>query len=221
MLMKGLPIAFPFSSPLVTSLLFAAIATGGPLATAQAPPASESAAAAAARLDTEERLRRLATEVEDLKEANALLQRRLADFNAELQRMSEEHGRAQSSFATRQDLNQLVEKLREIDRKRESDSQRVLESLDRLAKRPPALPAAAPAPRAEPERTEKPPESSPERRGYEYTIKADDTLSAILQAYREKGVKTSLKQVLDANPTLNPNKLRVGQKVFIPDPSQS
>ena len=38
-------------------------------------------------------------------------------------------------------------------------------------------------------------------------------------AYRANGVKVTVAEVLKANPGLNPNKLRVRQKIYIPDPS--
>ena len=42
----------------------------------------------------------------------------------------------------------------------------------------------------------------------------------IIQAYRQKGVKVTRKVVEEANPTMNPNRLLRGQKVFIPDPAK-
>ena len=43
-------------------------------------------------------------------------------------------------------------------------------------------------------------------------------LSIIALAYREKGIKITSEQILQANPGLKPNRLSVGQKVFIPAP---
>jgi len=54
-------------------------------------------------------------------------------------------------------------------------------------------------------------------KGYEHTVESGQSLSLIIQAYREKGVKVTQKQVLDANPGLNLNRLQPGQKIFIPD----
>ncbi len=49
--------------------------------------------------------------------------------------------------------------------------------------------------------------------------KKDDTLSLIAQAYREQqGIKVTTKQIADANPNVNPAKLHVGMKIFIPAP---
>ncbi len=63
------------------------------------------------------------------------------------------------------------------------------------------------------------PEPAAPQKGYEYEVKSGDTIHAIVAAYQANGVKVSVNQVLKANPGLNPNKLRRGQKVFIPDPN--
>jgi LysM repeat protein len=57
------------------------------------------------------------------------------------------------------------------------------------------------------------------QKGYDYTIAAGDTVSAIAKAYRAQGVKVTSAQILAANPGLNANSLIVGKKIFIPDPN--
>ena len=52
-----------------------------------------------------------------------------------------------------------------------------------------------------------------------YVIKSGDTYSVIAQAYREQGVKITADQIAKANPNVSPNKLHVGQKIFIPAPA--
>ena len=39
-----------------------------------------------------------------------------------------------------------------------------------------------------------------------------------MQAYREKNIKVTVKQIENANPGLKPERLKVGQKIFIPAP---
>lgn len=70
----------------------------------------------------------------------------------------------------------------------------------------------------EPQPSEPPPPVVPQN-CYEYVIKQDDTISAIVVAYQQSGVKVTVSQVLKANPGVNPNRLRPGQKLFIPDPA--
>ena len=55
-------------------------------------------------------------------------------------------------------------------------------------------------------------------KGYEYVVQSGDTLSAIVTAYREQGVKVTVDQVLKANPGLKASSLQVGKKIFIPAP---
>lgn len=56
-------------------------------------------------------------------------------------------------------------------------------------------------------------EAARQKSGYNHTVEAGQTLSAIAQAY---GV--SMNAILKANKLSDPSKLQVGQKLFIPDP---
>jgi len=40
-----------------------------------------------------------------------------------------------------------------------------------------------------------------------------------VKAYAEKNIKVTTEQILKANPGLDPNRLRVGKKIFIPAPA--
>jgi LysM repeat protein len=51
-------------------------------------------------------------------------------------------------------------------------------------------------------------------------IQKGDTLSIIAQAYKEKNIRASIDDILKANPALKAEKLKVGQKIFIPAPPQ-
>jgi LysM repeat protein len=50
-------------------------------------------------------------------------------------------------------------------------------------------------------------------------VQKGDTLPAIAKAYREQGVKVTTAQIIKANPNVDPNKLFIGKKIFIPDPN--
>jgi hypothetical protein len=41
-----------------------------------------------------------------------------------------------------------------------------------------------------------------------------------VKACRDQGLKVNLKQVMEANPTVNPSKLKPGDKVWIPEAAQ-
>jgi LysM repeat protein len=52
----------------------------------------------------------------------------------------------------------------------------------------------------------------------EYQVQSGDSLSAIAKAYRDKGVKVTVPQILAANPGLKPETMKAGQKIIIPAP---
>ena len=52
---------------------------------------------------------------------------------------------------------------------------------------------------------------------FPYVIQKGDSLSVIVQAYREKNIKVTVDRILKANPGLDEKKLKVGQKIYIPN----
>jgi uncharacterized coiled-coil protein SlyX len=194
-------------------ILGLALAISGSVAQDQAA----AAAAIAARQDADDRYQRLSASVQELQAANAGLQKKLSALIEELQKVREEAARNGVNYATREDVNRLAEKLREVDQKREADNRRILDALEKLAKTPiPAVPGANGE--NEPSGKQKSEQRQTEK-GYWHEIKREDKLSMIVQEYRKKGVKVTLQQVKDANPDVNPNRLLVGHKIWIPDPS--
>jgi len=155
---------------------------------------------------TQEQLDRLRAEVTALQTANVDLQKRLTDVLKELQELKTQTSKPTGSYAGADDVKQLAEAIKEVDRKREADRELILGELKKLSK-------VAAAPTA----VER---SAPAERGYEYVVQQDDTISAIVKAYNEKGVKVSTDDVLKANPNLKPTSMRVGQKIFIPNPGR-
>ncbi len=171
---------------------------------------------AAFRQEMEERYEQLRIRAEETQAAQVLLQKRLASLADELQALRQQLDRGNPDAASREELRRLAESIREIDRKREEDKRLILEELRKLASAPP--PAATTPKRPEPQPSAETPPAGP-RKGYEYEIKPGDTIAAIVAAYQQSGVKVTVQQVLKANPNLNPNRLTVGKKVFIPDPN--
>jgi LysM repeat protein len=203
---------------IVLSLLVGFVGFGTPMRANFAQDQAEAAAAIAARQDTEERYQRLSAEIHELQAANAMLQKKLNALSEEIQRIHDESSRSSLNFATKDDLNHFTEKLREVDQKREADNKRILETLEKIAKTPPSSVA-----KTDQEPTS-PPKSRPEKRlqtekGFWYEVRSKDKLSLIVQAYRQKGVKVTMQQIKEANPDLDANRLLVGQRIFIPDPS--
>lgn len=177
------------------------------------------ASKAADQQAAEERYQRLAGKVQDLTEAQEALQRRIAALAEEIRALREQQAQPNADAVGREELKRLAEKVQEIDQKREADRELILKEIARLAKTTP--PAAGSSSKLKADTT---PAAGADKNyeGYEYVIKSGDTLRAIVAAYNEQGIKVTVDQVLKhpLNNKLNPNKLRVGQKVFVPSPAK-
>lgn len=197
--------------PIAAALIFA----GLPASALEQEEAARAGAIAEREL-AEQRYKRLSSTVEDLLEAQASLQKRLNLLVEENRQLREDLLRISQSQVSREEIKRLAEALQEANRKweekREKDKKLILEEIKNLHLNPPAVvptqpPGLTPAGRS----------STPFTAGYEHLVQEKENLSKILQAYRDQGVKVTLKQFQDANPGINPNKIVPGQKIFIPD----
>jgi LysM repeat protein/outer membrane murein-binding lipoprotein Lpp len=169
---------------------------------------------------TQERLDKLSGRVEDLIAAQESLSKQMNELRRELQSVRELASKPQGDWATREAVQHIAESVREVDRKRVADSELVQKQLEKIRqaldkplppiKRPSV---AAPKDTSPPERT-----ATPEKpqQGVEHVVKQGETLSGIVAACREQHIKVTKKQILDANPGLNPDLLIQGKKIFIP-----
>lgn len=178
----------------------------------------DTTAAGASAQEYEERYKQINGRVQDLLEAQGSLQKRIGKLAEEIQALREEHSRAANQSVRPEDLrkvaDRLTEKIREIDQKREDDKKLILEEIRKLAQAPLPVPETQPK---RPKEVDPPTAPATPQKGYEYVVKSGDTVAAIVAAYQQSGVKVSVSQVMKANPGLNANRLKVGQKVFIPD----
>ena len=162
---------------------------------------------------TEERLNKLNGLVQDLVEDKANIKKQIDVLAKEITSLREQGSRAPSA-ASAEDLRKLAEKVQEIDRKRDADNKLIVKELEKLEKaikegrqRPSPVPANSGTSSA-----------APADKVYEYVVQNGDTLSAIVTAYREQGVKITVEDILKANPGLKATSLSVGKKIFIPAP---
>jgi LysM repeat protein len=170
---------------------------------------------------TEERLNKLSGQIEDLIAGQKAQQKHLADLAKELENVREQAAKPTGNYANQEDLKHLAEALKEVDRKRLDDYDKIQVALSKLGKtlQPPApsRKAASAQPVDPPAADKQQPDKVPSvEKGIEYVIQPGDTLSAVVQACKEKKVKVTVDQILKANPGLKPEKLRAGQKIFIP-----
>lgn len=181
--------------------------------------AQESPTAIAERQEAEERHKRLNARVEDIEQAQQSIRDSLTRLNEEFGKLREEIARANNSSkdtATQESIKRLADAIQEVDKKRMADNERVLATLSDLKRGF----SERPSPPVKPILANPPPPRTGTEKGYDYAIRQGDTLSGIVTALVKQGIKVSQKQVSEANPSVNWNKLKVGQKIFIPAPGQ-
>jgi LysM repeat protein len=165
---------------------------------------------------TEERLNRLSGQIEDLIAAQKAQQRQIAELLKEVQTVREQASKPSAVYASPDDLKHLADTVKEIDQKRIDDYKKITADLLAIRK---AVETPAPSRKSPPAISDHSSDKEkPSEKGYEYVVQTGDTLSVIVQAYREKNIKITVDQILKANPGLSANKMRVGQKLFIPAP---
>src|SRR4051812_36379773 len=168
---------------------------------------------------TEERLNQLSGKIEDLIAGQEAQRKRITDLVREVEGLREQQSKPSATYATPEDLKRLAESIKEVDRKRVDDNERIHAELVKLGK---VLSTPIVQKRSTP--TASPKESGPtekvasSEKVFEYTVASGDTLAAIVQAYKEKNIKVTASQIQKANPGLVPEKMRVGQKIVIPAP---
>ena len=178
---------------------------------------------------TEERINKLTGQVEDLVATLESQKKTIRELMREIETLREQIGKPNTSYATQDDLRRVSKNLEEVDRKRVEDAKKVETTLANLGKQ---LTQNAPK---DPDKhnsgrkkgsggdnsgADKPEKPAPPEKGYDYTIKSGDTLSAIIAAYKEQGIRISDKDILKANPGLVPERMKPGQKIFIPAPQK-
>ncbi len=166
---------------------------------------------------TEERLNKLSGQIEDLIAGQNAQRKHLEALAKEIESVREQAGKPQGNYASAEDVKRLAEALKDVDRKRLEDYEKIRKEILNLgnAFKPPT-PTKKKSTASE-DKAGSETATVPDK-GFEYVIQKGDTLSIIVQAYREKNIKVTTDQILKANPGLKPERMRVGQKIFIPAP---
>ncbi len=163
---------------------------------------------------TQERFNVLSGELDSLLLAQKAQQKQLADLTGALEGLRKQLKKSDAGYANQEDLRRLIDATRQLDQARSKDDEEFRTELANLGKmltsRPPDT--ASPTPDQSPASDAS---AAPTKR-QEYIIKLGDTLSGISRAYRESNTIVSVDQLLKANPGLKPERLRPGQKIFIP-----
>jgi LysM repeat protein len=178
--------------------------------------APSAAAAEASREEAAENYNTLKGHVDDLLAAQADQIKQIQELKKEIEDLREQMAKPTGNYASPDDLQKVTQAVQDLDKKREADKALILEQMDKLAK---LVSEPVSHGTSRPIVADPTPAANPDQNGLYYTVKKDDTLSLIAQAYREQqGLKISVKQIEEANPNVNPARLHVGMKIFIPAP---
>jgi len=168
---------------------------------------------------TEERLNKLAGRIDDLVAGQEAIGKRIEALGREVENLRSSMDKPAGNYAGQEDLKRLAEAVKEIDRKRLEDYDKIRAELLKFQKNlTTSTPSVRKAPSPGPTDNTAGDKPAVPDKVFEYIVKKGDTLSIIVQAYRDNNIKVSTEQILKANPGLKPEKLRVGQKIFIPVP---
>ncbi len=184
--------------------------------------AQDSPTAIAEKQEAEDRYKTLNARLENLEEAMQSHQKRMNALAEELRAMREDLARLGQNttlnVAAQKRLENLAEKIEEVDRKRMADNEKVIATITAEIKR--ALSERPSSPTRVNPATSSTTSRSGNEPGYEYTVQANDNPYVIASKLAKRDIKVTSKQIIDANPGVNWNKLKIGQKIFIPEPKK-
>ncbi len=248
-------LAAKFSRPLAfaaTALLLTAV----PAVAAPADPRAQAVREHAEREAIKSDLKRVQSDIAELIDSQNRLLRELGDVKDTVKiqadeirelrsELARERARAATSYATVDSINDLSEKIRELDGKRNKDADLIVKelgriskeyqtSLDQFDKRSELLNnrlgaverGLATRPSAPPPSTSKPSAPPANLKGWNHTIQAGEFVGRVIEAYNDawkaKGGKgnITLSDVKKANPNVNVDNVQVGQEIFLPQPGQ-
>ncbi len=176
------------------------------------------AAARAQDAATQQQIDQINGRLQDLLEAQATQAKHIEALEKEIGELRDQSSQP-GATANQDDLKKLAAQVREIDKKRQEDRDLILKEIEKLGKTNGSS-GHKPTPTVTTNTATGGPTANDKESGYPYKVAAGDTLSIIAKAYRDQGIKVTKDQILKANPGLNPNNLKVGQKIFIPAPAQ-
>jgi LysM repeat protein len=166
---------------------------------------------------TQQQMDQLRGQIQDLTDAQALQTKRLEALEKEIRDLREKSSAGPG--VSQEDLQKLADQVQQIDKKRQEDRELILKEIEKLGKVGAGSPSGRKPPVVSTTPTEPPVSNATgPQKGYEYTVQRNDTLKIIAKAYRDQGIKVTSDQIIKANPGMNPNVLKVGQKIFIPAP---
>ena len=180
------------------------------------------AATAVAREEAESRYQRLSSRIDDLEVSFQKFQKDLDKLESEIRGLRDQVSRAadnSSGAASQESIKRLADAIEEVDRKRVKHQENVDSALREMEKL--ILKGGGSGSRNAPKQPVNPPEDNKGTgKGYDYTVRSGDNPTKIAAVLREqKGLKITSSQIIAANPGVDWTRLKIGQKIFIPDTS--
>ena len=170
---------------------------------------------------TQQQLDQLSSSIQDIQSSLTQQNKRITDLESKISAMQDKlNAPGGNDYASSDDLKKLAEQVQEIDKKRQADNEKILAALEKIGKGG----GGGESIHTEPNISTTPNTGNSTatpggpQNGYNYQIQDGNTLSKIAKAYQAKGIKVTVKQILDANPGLDPKNLIVGKTIFIPAP---
>jgi hypothetical protein len=190
----------------------------GGMGTPSPAAGQETPAAAAAREEAEANYRRLSAELKQLTENYEFLQKQMAELSKSVRELSDQVARNAQHPAGQDKLQQLAAQVQKVDEARVADNKKIFDTIAELHGVLKNLAANAGRRPPPPPPTTNGGSTNVSTEGFEYEVKEHDTLSGIVQAYRLNNIKVSAKAIMEANPNVKWNALKIGQKIWIPKP---
>jgi septal ring factor EnvC (AmiA/AmiB activator) len=171
-----------------------------------------SPSAVAEREEAQERYKRMSAKIEDLENTIQTYNQQFQKMEAEIHRLQSEVSRLREGGRDSSAKADIVEQIKAVDRARIADQENVTKRIAELRKEILGAVTKAPKSSSGPS-TPTPPVTE---KGFEYSIRENDTLTRLVVALNKQGVKVTQKQIEQANPKVKWESLQIGQKIFIP-----
>lgn len=199
--------------------------------------AAQDAVARAAQLEAEENYKRLSATITEVQTAQEEQRTRVTAISGELDKLRSEVQKANMNSVLEEKIRSLADQIRKVDESRIADNKKLYEALEKVSKLIADRPVLPPPPRdpvVSPRSNDSSngnsssgngtnggrsgPSGKTTEEGFEYVIASGDRLDLIVKAYHTQNIMVSKKQIMDANPNVKWERLKIGQKIFIPKP---
>ncbi len=188
----------------------------------------------AAQQEMQDNYKRLTATIEEYQTTQAALQKQISALSGEVSKLRDETARNNNDSSHKESIRQLGEQIRKVDEARIADNKRIQEALERLGETIKKMPVGA-SPRRPSGVSDsgtggsggsttgkiggaRPSTNSAAEEGFEYEVVSGDRPDVIAAKYKAEKINVTARDIINANKNVDWNKLRVGQKLFIPKP---